>query len=501
MTSAQPILIDGSTLEGGGQILRVTTACSLITRKPLRVVNIRANRPKPGLSAQHVSVVALLSSILQGTRMKGGEIGSCVLEITPPLQSCPSSSSSSSSSPLYQASYTSDCGTAGAISLITQAALPCLTFSPTNNSHISLTLKGGTNVNFSPPIDHTELVLLPLLRSIGFDIQFEVVKRGYYPVGGGEVALKVMPTLPIRAFSLTDRGQIDKVTCVIFGEGPSYNTLSQELGAELKNRLQKFFTAPGTDYKEITFDFIHVPGAQNNRHHHKQAKRSNSSLGVQICAHTTTNVILSANHLECSRDDFKDYPVTTKIIDSVMGKLSHLIESGACVDEYTADQLIIFMAFLPYTSKLLVEPSTEHSSLHLQTSIEMVKKMSNAEFSIESAENRCRLIICTKPDIEAGSKAMEPIIADQGSTDNNDNNSTQSMDEVMADEKTANIERLLSIARGKAAENKVMIDNRTTTTATASSRSQFSTSVTLSSASSIETMMSAPLEKRVRKKR
>jgi hypothetical protein len=75
------------------------------------------------------------------------------------------------------------------------------------------------------------------------------------------------------------------------------------------------------------------------------------------------------------------------------------------------------------------------------------------------------------------------------------------MDEVMADEKTANIERLLSIARGKAAENKVMIDNRTTTTATASSRSQFSTSVTLSSASSIETMMSAPLEKRVRKKR
>ena len=498
MSSTQPpILIDGSTLEGGGQILRVTTACSLITRKPLRVIKIRANRPKPGLSAQHVSVVALLSSMMEGTRMKGGEIGSCVLEITPPPFP---SSSSSLSDVIYKSSYTADCGTAGAISLITQAALPSLIFSPTNNGQISLMLKGGTNVNFSPPIDHTELVLLPLLRSIGFDVHCEVVKRGYYPTGGGEVNLKVTPTMPSMAISLTDRGQINKVTCTIFGEGPSYGTLSHELGSELKARLEKYFADLGTKDEEINFNLVYAPVAQTNGHQNKQIKRSNSSLGVQISAYTTTNKILSANHLECSRDNFKDSPIISNIVDSVLGKLSHLVQSGACVDEYTADQLIVFMAFLPYTSRLLVEPSTEHSSLHLQTSIEMIKKMSDAEFIVESAENGCRLVVCTKPDVEAGNKAMEPIVGKQGSTNTRDDNTTNT-EEVTADKKAANIERLVQVAREKAAENRAMIDNKNAvTSAFKPTQSHTSSSVTSLSTSSIATL-SPPLEKRVRKKR
>ncbi len=51
--------IDGSLMEGGGQILRMSVALATICRKQIRIRKIRAGRASPGLKAQHLSGISL----------------------------------------------------------------------------------------------------------------------------------------------------------------------------------------------------------------------------------------------------------------------------------------------------------------------------------------------------------------------------------------------------------------------------------------------------------
>ena len=48
-----PLIIDGSNLEGGGQLLRNSVALSALLCKPITVQKIRDGRKPPGLKAQH----------------------------------------------------------------------------------------------------------------------------------------------------------------------------------------------------------------------------------------------------------------------------------------------------------------------------------------------------------------------------------------------------------------------------------------------------------------
>ena len=49
------LIIDGSTGEGGGQILRSAITISSIIKKPVKIINIRTKRNNPGLRQQHAN--------------------------------------------------------------------------------------------------------------------------------------------------------------------------------------------------------------------------------------------------------------------------------------------------------------------------------------------------------------------------------------------------------------------------------------------------------------
>jgi len=167
--------------EGGGQIVRTALAISSLTGQPFKITNIREARKDPGLKAQHVHCVKALQQLCNA-KADGAEIGSRELLYIP--------------GKISAKIITIDIGTAGSITLLLQAVLlPCLF---AQKSH-TLTLIGGTDTEWSMPIDYFTNVLAPQYRRIA-GLNVKLLKRGYYPKGGGQVEFAIKPEIKRNEF-------------------------------------------------------------------------------------------------------------------------------------------------------------------------------------------------------------------------------------------------------------------------------------------------------------
>lgn len=174
------LTLDGSQGEGGGQILRTALALSIITARPIRLVNIRTGRRNPGLLPQHLSAVRA-SAAISGATVSGDHLGSTEIIFAP-------SHSSKSGSYVFDVAETAGRGSAGSVTLILQTlAIPLLLAEGSS----TLILRGGTHVEWSPPFDDLASSYFPLLRRIGYRVDAELIRWGWYPVGRGEVACKI----------------------------------------------------------------------------------------------------------------------------------------------------------------------------------------------------------------------------------------------------------------------------------------------------------------------
>ncbi|OUJ19210.1 RNA 3'-terminal phosphate cyclase RCL1 [Methanonatronarchaeum thermophilum] len=164
------LVIDGSYGEGGGQVVRTALAMSTVLQKPFRLENIRAGRSKPGLSHQHLSCVELMKR-LTDARVVGDTLRSTELFFEP--KKTPSGE------------VEIDIGTAGSVSLLIQCVVPTLHVA----SELKIVAVGGTDVKWAPPIDYLKHVTKPVLSQFGIEFDLDLIKRGYYPKGGGKISL------------------------------------------------------------------------------------------------------------------------------------------------------------------------------------------------------------------------------------------------------------------------------------------------------------------------
>ncbi len=187
MNDSEFIEIDGSLGEGGGQILRTAITFSSILSKPVKVKNIRYNRPNPGLKAQHIGTVKILSDMC-GANVENLKIGAKWLKFKPKGTS--------------KTSLKLEIGTAGSIPLILSTIVPAAC---RNGVGCDIEITGGTDVKWSPTIDYFQFVILPAFRSIGIHCTMDIIQRGYYPNGGGIVKVSVKPSTKIMPMHLVSR--------------------------------------------------------------------------------------------------------------------------------------------------------------------------------------------------------------------------------------------------------------------------------------------------------
>lgn len=222
------INIDGSWGEGGGQILRTCLSLATITGQPVRINRIRANRPKPGLAAQHLTSVRAAATLCQA-EVGGDTLGSMTLEFMP-------------TRPPQAGHYTFDVtearegGSAGAVTLILQTIIIPLALA---NGRSKVILKGGTHVAWSPPVTYIEEVYLPILQQLGVQAQVKLKAWGWYPRGGGEVELRVTGNQqPLSSLQLLERGKIRQIRgLAVVTELPAH--IPQRMANRATNLLQE----------------------------------------------------------------------------------------------------------------------------------------------------------------------------------------------------------------------------------------------------------------------
>ncbi len=181
------IILDGSYLEGGGQIVRTALGLSVLTGKAFEVDNIRAGREKPGLKAQHMTCVKALEKLCNA-KSEGNEIGSSYLKFLP--------------GKFKPQTLSVDIGTAGSITLLLQSlVVPCLLA----ERKTRLKITGGTSGLGQMPVDYFTEVFVPHLTKYA-DIECKVERYGYYPQGGGKFDIKIKPK-----FNFENKGLAPKI--------------------------------------------------------------------------------------------------------------------------------------------------------------------------------------------------------------------------------------------------------------------------------------------------
>jgi len=330
------IEIDGSKYEGGGAILRVACALSVVTKKPCRVFNIRKSRPKPGLATQHLLSIQALAELCNG-RLEGDFLGSEEIKFYP--------------GEIYRDRVSVNIPTAGSITLALQSLIPPALFSP---KPVTISFNGGaTDTFFSQTIDYFQYVFLKILGKMGAKVEINILKRGYYPEGGAKVEITVFSSR-LKNLNLAERGKFQKIL-VISGASNA-----------LKNKKVAERQVAGV--REV-LGKLKLPIEEKIEYYDTRCP------GSQIClAALFENTVIGTDNLGKLGKRAEDVGKEAAL------ELLKEQKSGACVDKHLGDQVLAYMSLAKDKSSITVSEITNHC----KTNIWVIEKFVEGKFEIEN---------------------------------------------------------------------------------------------------------------------
>jgi RNA 3'-terminal phosphate cyclase (ATP) len=339
MITTQPLLIDGSLGEGGGQILRSSLALSMITSRPFRIQNIRANRPKPGLRRQHLTAV-LAAAAVSTADVTGAKIDSKEVTFVPQTAQA--------------GNYYFDVGSAGSTMLVLQTILPALMIA---DGPSTITLAGGTHNIGAPPLPFLEKTFLPRIAQMGPRVQLKLDRAGFAPRGGGHSQVEISPTR-LAPIELLERGPVRRKLAKATIAGLPRDIAEREL--KLAARV--------LDLKNDQLLIEELPADQG----------PGNLVTIEIETDNLTTVFTAFGGKGIRAEE---------VARDACRQAKRYLDRDVPVDEHLADQLLLPMALAGGGAFITTEPS-----LHATTNIETIKRFIDVRIDVdEISKHRFRV--------------------------------------------------------------------------------------------------------------
>ncbi|HEX8675677.1 MAG TPA: RNA 3'-terminal phosphate cyclase [Segetibacter sp.] len=335
------LTIDGSTGEGGGQILRSALTISTITKKPIKITNIRIKRNNPGLRHQHVTTIKLLSKLFN-IHIENAELGAEWINVS-------FDKSSENYDEIDKDTYNVDIGTAGSIPLLLQTIIPSIAISQKN---ILIQLTGGTDVKFSPTIDYIKYVMREAFNRIGILFDVDIIKRGFYPNGKGIVNIEIQKAKNLKSIDFCNFRETNPHIISIVGRLPKHVN-DRQISSALSN-LEK--NGIKCEKYKSSIENSESPGSSILVY-------SISESGIYLGADSIGEKNLKAETI--------GYNVSKKYIEE--------FKFRACIDRHLADMLVLPLSFVNEKSRYKISSISNH----LLTNLEIIKKINGMEYQIE----------------------------------------------------------------------------------------------------------------------
>jgi RNA 3'-phosphate cyclase len=342
------ITIDGSYGEGGGQILRTAVALSVLKKEPIKIINIRASRPDPGIKAQHYIAIKSVKELCNA-QTTDLDVGSSTLTFIP--------------GEVKGGKYKFDIGTAGSTILVFQT---CILASLNSKEPVSIKLIGGTDVKWAPTWDYFKYIFVPMLKNLGLSIDTNLIRRGYYPKGGGEVEITIYPHTNLKQFKFDENQIFSDV------EGNIYiSKLPEHISTRIKH----------TTIKELL--------KSNLKANIKieQTKSFSPGTGITLWV-KSSNTIIGTTLIGEKRLSSEE---VGKI---VVRNLLNEMYSGAALDVHAFDQLLPYMVIANKndSSSCIIKELSSHAS----TNMWVLKQFFSVDFEVKQDEKNVKIKIKNK---------------------------------------------------------------------------------------------------------
>jgi len=337
--------VDGSQGEGGGQILRTALAFSGILSSPVKVTNIRAGRPTPGLKRQHVSAVRVLAEVFGG-EVSGAKEGSSEVRFVP--------------GPPRSGSLSFDMETAASITLVLQAVVPAVALA---GSTLSIELVGGTDVPWSPTFDYFHDVVLQAFGAIGINFEAAATRRGYYPRGGGKVKASIDPCKSVVPLDLLAEPNLSDIRIRSRCGGLPRHVAERQLTAASEVLAKSGIS---TTENEVAVEQAESPGSS-------------------IVIYST------GGRFYLGSDAIGARGKRAEAVGADAGsRFVAVADSGACLDSNLADMLLPLLSLAPGPSRVKIPEATTH----LESGLQLASQFTSCAYSVQ-ADGKSSIVTIT----------------------------------------------------------------------------------------------------------